>query len=211
MMFDSPTETSMQERKAITSVPINDLVARRWSPRAFDAAKAVTPTQLHALIEAARWAPSCFGAEPWRFLRWSRADDAAGWQQAYDCLSENNRKWCKNVPLLLMACAASTFEHNGQPNRWAQYDTGMAALSLSLEAVAQGLVAHQMGGFDIAKARAAFMIPVDFMPMAMIAVGYQAEPETITDEETRQKELKARARKPLAERFYGGSWGLPAG
>jgi nitroreductase len=87
----------------------------------------------------------------------------------------------------------------------------MAALALSLEAVAQGLVAHQMGGFDIAKARAAFGVPDDFMPMAMIAVGYQAAPETIEDEETRQKELKARARKPVAERFYGGRWGRPVG
>jgi nitroreductase len=87
----------------------------------------------------------------------------------------------------------------------------MAALALSLEAVAQGLVAHQMGGFDIAKVRAAFAIPEDFMPMAMIGVGYQAAPETIEDEETRQKELKARGRKAVGERFYSGQWGKPVG
>lgn len=201
----------MQERKAMTSVPINDLAARRWSPRAFDATQGVSAGQQMALIEAARWSPSCFGAEPWRFLVWNRTTDPAGWQQAFDCLSENNRKWCKKVPLLFMSCAGATFEHNGQANRWAQYDTGMAALSLSLEAVAQGLVAHQMGGFDIAKARAAFAIPDDFMPMAMIAVGHQAAVDTIEDEETRQKELKARGRKPVAGRFYGGRWGHPAG
>lgn len=193
----------------MTSVTINELAARRWSPRAFDAQRGVTPAQVTALIEAARWAPSCFGAEPWRFLLWNRATDPAGWQQAFDCLSDNNRKWVKNVPLLLLSCAGATFENNGQPNRWAHYDTGMAALSLTLEAVAQGLVAHQMGGFDIAKTRAAFAIPEDFMPMAMIAVGYQAAPETIEDEETRQKELNPRRRKAVADRFYGGSWGRP--
>lgn len=193
----------------MTSVTINELAARRWSPRAFDAQRGVTPAQVTALIEAARWAPSCFGAEPWRFLLWNRATDPAGWQQAFDCLSDNNRKWVKNVPLLLLSCAGATFENNGQPNRWAHYDTGMAALSLTLEAVAQGLVAHQMGGFDIAKTRAAFAIPEDFMPMAMIAVGYQAAPETIEDEETRQKELKPRGRKAVTERFFGGSWGRP--
>lgn len=200
----------MQDRNAVTSVPINELAAKRWSPRAFDATRGVTRAQITALIEAGRWAPSCFGAEPWRFLLWSRADDAAGWQQAFDCLSENNRKWCHKVPLLLLACAGATFEHNGQPNRWAQYDTGMAALALTLEAVAQGLVAHQMGGFDIAKTRSAFAIPEDFTPMAMIAVGYQAEAESIEDAETRQKELKPRGRKPVAERFFGGRWGRPA-
>lgn len=201
----------MQDRKAVTAVPINDLLARRWSSRAFDVQRGVTPEQVGALVEAARWAPSCFGAEPWRFLQWNRATDAAGWQQAFDCLSDNNRKWVKNVPLLFLVCAGATFEHNGKPNRWSQYDAGAAALALVLEATAQGLMAHQMGGFDIAKVRAAFAIPEDFMPMAMIAVGYQAEPEIIDDEETRQKELKPRARKPLAERFYGGKWGAPCG
>jgi nitroreductase len=200
----------MQKRKAITSVPINELSAQRWSPRAFDAQRGVTPAQVAALLEAARWAPSCFGAEPWRFLMWNRATDPAGWQQAFDCLSGNNKKWAGKVPLLFLACAGAIFEHNGQPNRWSHYDTGMAALALSLEAVAQGLIAHQMGGFDIAKVRAAFAVPDDFMPMAMIAVGYQAAPETIEDEETRQKELKPRGRKPIGERFYGGSWGKPA-
>ena len=195
----------MQDRNAITSVSINDLATRRWSPRSFDAKRGVTPAQTMALIEAARWAPSCFGEEPWRFLVWDRARDAAGWQKAFDCLSENNRKWVKNVPLLVLACAGSKL-NNGNPNRWAQYDTGMASLALCLEALAQGLVSHQMGGFDMAKTRAAFAIPEEFTPMAMIAVGYQAAPEALDDEETRAKELKPRGRKPVAERFYGGSW-----
>lgn len=201
----------MQDRRALTAVAINELAARRWSPRAYEGERPISAAQITALIEAARWAPSCFGAEPWRFLVWNRADDAAGWQAAFDCLSPSNRKWAHRAPLLMLACAATHFEHNGQPNRWAQYDTGMAALSLSLEAVAQGLVAHQMGGFDIAKVRAAFSIPEDFTPMAMIAVGYQAEADTIADEETRQKELKPRGRKPVGERFYRGRWGMAAG
>ncbi len=200
----------MQDRKAVTSVPINDLAARRWSPRAFDVNRGVTPLQIAALLEAARWAPSCNGAEPWRFLMWNRAADTQGWQKAFDCLSDNNKKWVKNVPLLFLSCAGAIFEHNSQPNRWAQHDTGMAALSLALEAVAQGLAAHQMGGFDIAKTRAAFAIPDDWTPMAMIAVGYQAEPDVL-DEETKAKELKPRGRKAIGERFYAGAWGKAAG
>ena len=199
----------MQERKAVTSVPINDLAARRWSPRAFDAQRAVTSAQRSALLEAARWAPSCNGDEPWRFLVWDRASDPQGWQQAFDCLSENNKKWVKNVPLLLLSCAGSVFGHNGKPNRWTQHDTGMAALALTLEAAAQGLAAHQMGGFDAEKARGAFAIPADYTPMAMIAVGYQASPDVL-DDETRAKELKPRTRQPLGERFYAGTWGKPA-
>ena len=198
----------MQERRAITSVPIHDLLARRWSPRAYDVSRPVTREQLMALLEAGRWAPSCNGDEPWRYLIWDRARDPQGWQKAFDCLSDNNKKWVKNVPLLMLSCAGSIFGHGGKPNRWTQHDTGMASLSIALQAVALGLIVHQMGGFDPEKARAAFSIPAEYTPMAMIAAGYQAEPD-ILDEETRAKELKPRSRKPLGAKFFEGGWGNP--
>ena len=198
----------MQERKAITSVPIHDLLARRWSPRAYDLSRPVPREQLTVLLEAARWAPSCNGDEPTRHLIWDRTRDPEGWQKAFDCLSDNNRKWVKNVPLLMLSCAGSIFGHTGKPNRWSQHDTGASSLSLALQAVALGLIVHQMGGFDVEKARAAFSIPAEYTPMAMIAVGYQAQPD-ILDEETKAKELKPRARKPIAERFFEGGWGNP--
>ena len=166
----------MQDRKAITSVPIHDLLARRWSPRAFDPKRPVSREQLKALLEAGRWAPSCNGDEPWRYLIWDKSRDPAGWQKAFDCLNENNKKWVKNVPLLMLSCAGTSFEATGKPNRWTQHDTGAASVSMALQAVAMGLVVHQMGGWDVDKARAAFDIPADYTPMAMIAVGYQTEP-----------------------------------
>jgi nitroreductase len=198
----------MQERKAVTSVPIHDLLAKRWSPRAYDAGKLVSRAQITAMLEAGRWAPSCNGDEPWRYLVWDKSRDPQGWQRAFDCLSESNQKWVKNVPLLMLSCAGSVFAHNGKPNRWTQHDTGMASLSIALQAVALGLIAHQMGGFDVDKARAAFGIPAEYTPMAMIAVGYQAEPDVL-DEETKAKELRLRGRKPLSERFFEGAWGKP--
>jgi nitroreductase len=201
-------EIPMQERKADTSVPIHDLLASRWSPRAYAAGRMVSRAQLAALLEAGRWSPSCNGDEPWRYLVWDRSRDPQGWQQVFDCLSENNRKWVKNVPLLMLSCAGSVFAHNGKPNRWTQHDTGMASLSIALQAVALGLIAHQMGGFDADKARAAFGIPAEYTPMSIIAVGYQAGPDVL-DEETKAKELRPRARKPLGEHFFEGAWGKP--
>ena len=198
----------MLEKNAVTAAPIHELLERRWSPRAFDKSKPVTRAQMLALLEAARWAPSCNGDEPWRYLVWNRAEDAAGWQQAFDTLSENNKKWCSNVPVLMLSCAGSVFGHSGKPNRHAQHDTGMASLNLSLQAVALGLIAHQMGGFDSDKARAAFAIPPDYTPMAMIAVGYQAEPSVLPDD-VKAKELTPRKRKPLGECFFAGGWGRP--
>lgn len=196
----------MQDRKATTSVPIHDLLASRWSPRAIDPNRPVTREQLKVLLEAGRWAPSCNGDEPWRYLILDKSRDPAGWQKVYDCLSENNKKWVKNVPLLMLSCAGSAFEATGKPNRWTQHDTGAASVSMALQAVAMGLVIHQMGGWDAEKMRAAFSIPAEYTPMAVIAVGYQASPD-ILDDETKAKELRPRGRKPLAERFYEGGWG----
>jgi nitroreductase len=198
----------MLQKNAATNVPIHDLHARRWSTRAFDPNRPVSREQLAVLLEAGRWAPSCNGDEPWRYLIWDRGRDPEGWQKAFDCLSENNKKWVKNVPLLMLSNAGSIFGATGKPNRWGQHDTGAASCCMALEAVDLGLMVHQMGGFDADKARAAFAIPAEYTPMAMIAVGYQTEPE-ILDEETKKKELAPRARKPLAEKFFEGGWGTP--
>jgi nitroreductase len=201
-------EGVMLEKKAETSVPIHELLARRWSPRAYDAIRPVARTQLQALIEAGRWAPSCNGDEPWRYLIWDRIRDPAGWQKAFACLAPGNQAWVKNVPLLMLSCAGSKFAHNGKPNRWSQHDTGMASLSIALQAVALGLIAHQMGGFDAEQARAAFNIPAEYTPMAMIAIGYQAEPAVLPDE-IKAKEIAPRRRRPLAECFFEGAWDTP--
>jgi nitroreductase len=196
----------MLEKHAATSVPIHELMTRRWSPRAYDAERPVTRAQLASLLEAARWAPSCNGVEPWRYLVWDRTRDPEGFQRAYECLSDNNKRWVENAPLLMLSVASPDPLPGGRPSRWGQHDTGMASLSLALQAVALGLIAHQMAGYDVEKARAAFEIPADHTPMAMMAVGYQASPDVL-DEETKKKELIPRRRKPFGERCFEGRWG----
>jgi nitroreductase len=198
----------MLQKNALTGAPIHELLATRWSPRAYDVSKPVSREQLMVLLEAGRWSPSCNGDEPWRYLVWDRSADAQGWQKAFDCLKPGNQAWCKNVPVLMLSCAGSVFSANGNPNRWAQHDTGMASLSIALQAVALGLIVHQIGGFDPDKARTAFNIPDEYTPMAMIAVGYQAEPEVL-DAETLKKEMAPRKRRPLVESFFEGNWGTP--
>ena len=198
----------MEERRAITSVPIDDLLARRWSPRAYDAARRVSRDQLTALIEAARWAPSCNGDEPYRYIVIDRQDDPDAWAKMFECLNTNNKKWVKNVPLVLISCAGSRFANDGSPNRWGQHDTGAASLSLVLQAVSIGLIGHRMGGWDLDKQSAAFEIPAEYTPMAIVAVGYQAEPDVL-DEETKKKEFRPRARKPIEGHFYEAAWDKP--
>ena len=196
------------QKPAITQVPIADLIAKRWSPRAFDASKTVSQAQIIALLEAARWAPSCFGDEPWRFLVWNKNVDAEAWNNAFDCLAPSNQVWVKAAPILMLSCADTLFGHNQQPNRWGQHDTGAAAENLCLQASSMGLAAHQMGGFNADLARDKFAIPAQFTPMAMIAVGYAGDPNQLPDE-LKQRELAERKRKPLGELFFSETWGKP--
>jgi nitroreductase len=196
----------MQAKPAITRVKIHDLIQARWSPRAFDADKAISHEDLLALLEAARWAASCFNDQPWRFVVCDKNTDADSWQNAWESLVERNQLWAKNAPVLILAVAMNNFNHNDKPNRWGAYDTGAACANLSLQATALGLIVHQMGGFDSEKAREVFHLPHACTPMAMLAVGYQADTDVL-HEDFKASELAARSRATLPERFYAGQWG----
>lgn len=196
----------MFEKPATTTVPIAELLARRWSPRALDPQRPVTREHLLALLEAARWAPSCFGDQPWHYVIWDRFRDAGRWAQAFATLTEGNRSWAGRAPLLLLAVAATTFRHNGKPNPWGPYDTGAASLSLCLQASALGLVAHQMGGFDRAAIATVAGLPDGFLPQAMIAVGHPGALELL-DATQQAKERAPRTRLPLDQIAFEAGWG----
>ena len=196
------------KKPAVTAQPIHDVLANRWSGRAYDAEKLVSAEQVTSLLEAARWAPSCFGDQPWRFVVCNKADNAPAWQAAYDCLVSANQSWATHAPVLLLICADTVFSHNEKPNKWAAYDTGAAAENLCLQAAALGLMAHQMGGFDADKARATFKVPERYQILAMATVGYQAAVDNIA-EDLKERELAPRSRKPLGELFFNGTWDQP--
>ena len=197
----------MIRKKALTQIEIAEILAERWSGRAYDPDRPVERDELLALLEAARWAPSCFGDQPWRYLIWDRFAEPERWRRAFDCLSEGNRRWAFRAPLLMLALADSRFS-DGRPNRWGQYDTGAASLSLALEATARGLMAHQMSGFDADKVRVEFAIPERYECMAMLTVGYPL-PESRIPEELKEREYAPRSRRPLSESFFVGEWGNP--
>jgi nitroreductase len=198
-------EANMLNKPATTGVDIHTLMQTRWSPRAFDPSKTISNNDITAVLEAARWSPSCFNDQPWRFVVCVKATDENAWQQALSSLAEKNQQWAKNAPVLILAAAMHNFTHNGNPNRHAQYDTGAASLSLALQATALGLVVHQMGGFDAVKAKQLFNLPDDCTPMSMIALGYQADPASL-DEDFKQAELAERKRIPLEQMAYFGGW-----
>ena len=195
------------EKPAQAKHRIEDVIAHRWSPRAFDE-RPVESEKLKSLFEAARWAPSSNNEQPWRFLA-ANKEQRPDYDRLLSCLSEGNSKWVFRAPLLILSVASLFFEDDGKPNRHAMHDTGLAVENLVLQATALGLQAHQMAGYDVEKARKACQIPSGFEPVAMIAVGYPGDPE-ILPEYLRERELKPRERQPIEDFVFTTSWGRPS-
>jgi nitroreductase len=194
-------------KPAVTDVELHDLIRNRWSPRAF-AEKAVAPEVLRSLFEAARWAPSSNNEQPWAYLVATK-DDPENLAKMVGVLVEFNAGWAKHAPALALSVAHLKTQHEGKPNRVAMHDVGSATAQLTVEANARGLQVHQMAGFDAEKARQTFAIPLDWEPVAAIAIGYPGNPDLLP-EKLRDRELAPRTRKPLSEFVMTGGWGHTA-
>jgi nitroreductase len=192
------------EKPALTEHTILDLVKRRWSPRAFDP-KPVPEDVLDSLFEAARWAASSNNEQPWSYILGVKSEDPAEFERLAGTLVPGNA-WAKEVPVLALSVAKTVFSPNNVPNRVAFHDVGMATENLILQALSQGIFVHQMGGFDVEKARKLFEIPAGYEPVAMIALGYPGDPEKL-DPKLRERELAPRTRKKISEFVFRGKWG----
>jgi len=195
------------EKEAKPDVPVLDLIAKRWSPYGFDP-RPMERADITALFEAARWAPSSFNEQPWRFIVASR-EDARAFETVLSCLKEGNQKWAQKASVLALSVAQMHFTRNDKPNRVATHDIGLAVGNLVMEATARGLAVHQMAGILLDKVREVFEVPEGFEPVTGLAIGYAADPDTLPDE-LREKDLKQRTRKPLGEFVFTGQWGRPA-
>jgi nitroreductase len=160
------------------------------------------------LFEAARWTSSCFNDQPWTFIVATK-DDTVNYQKLLDCLVPANVVWAQVAPVLGLIIAQKNFKHNGKPNAWSEYDAGQSAATLVLQATALDLVAHQMGGFDAAKAIAAFNIPETAKPVAAIAIGYAGETSNLPTD-LQERETAPRDRHPLSSFVFTGEWGNSA-
>ena len=194
----------MSEKPAPADHPILDLLARRWSTRAF-ADHSVDRETLASLFEAARWAPSSGNGQPWSYLVATR-DDAVEFERMASVLVPGNT-WARKAPVLALSVAA--LHRADKPNRHAYHDLGLANENLVIQAVSMGLAVHMMAGFHVDMAREAFEIPPNHDPVAMMAIGYPGDPESLP-EDLRQKELAPRQRKPIAEFVFSGKFGRPA-
>jgi nitroreductase len=194
-------------KRAPTDFPVHDLIAERWSPRAFSD-KPVAPDVLQSLFEAARWAPSSSNEQPWAYIVATK-EDAENFSKLVSVLVPANVTWAQHAPVLALAVAELAFAKSGTPNRNAQHDVGAATAWLTVEATSRGLFVHQMAGYDHDKARQVFRIPAGWEPIAAIAIGYPVDPDSLP-QPLRDRELAARTRKPISAFVMSGSWGKKA-
>jgi nitroreductase len=194
-------------KRAPTDFPVHDLIAERWSPRAFSD-KPVAPDVLQSLFEAARWAPSSSNEQPWAYIVATK-DDAENFSKLVSVLVPSNVTWAQRAPVLALAVAELAFAKSGTPNRNAQHDVGAATAWLTVEATSRGLFVHQMAGYDHDKARHVFGIPTGWEPIAAIAIGYPGDPDSLL-QPLRDREVALRTRKPISAFVMSGSWGKKA-
>jgi len=195
------------QKPAQTDYPIHELIRERWSPRAFAADKPVTAETLGSLMEAARWAPSCFNEQPWRFIVETK-DNPEGFEKLLKCLVAFNQSWASGAHVLMVSVAAERFAKNDKENAHARHDVGLATENLVLQAQALGLVSHQMAGFDGDAVREAYGVPEGYTPVTAIAIGHQGDPDDL-DEKLAERERAPRTRKNLDELFFSGAWSQP--
>ncbi len=151
--------------------PINPLLLDRWSPRSMTGEE-LTDSEIFSLFEAARWAPSSYNEQPWRFLYAKK--NSQEWPLFFDLMIDFNKGWTKNAGLLGLVISHRFFERNHKNAHTHSFDTGAAWMSLALEGSSRGLVVHGMEGFDYEKARSVLEIPEDYQIEAMFAVGKKA-------------------------------------
>ena len=179
--------------RAETSTPVNEIIATRRSPRSFSAEAVISNTDLLAILEAARWAPSAFNGQPWRYFVGKRGDEV--FTQIFSSLGEFNQKWAVNASALILV-AGKTTKGDGSPYADYQYDCGLSVAQLSIEAHDRGLIVHQMTGFDKSIAQSVLSIGADLIPVVVIAVGRQDVPEKLSGP-LLERELAKRERLPL--------------
>ena len=193
----------MLEKLTETQYTVHDLIRGRWSPRAFSN-RTVERDKLLSLLEAARWAASSYNEQPWSLIVATK-DQPSEYARLLSCLVEFNQSWAQSAPVLMLSVAKLHFDRNGKENRHAFHDVGAAASNLTTQAIALDLFVHQMAGFDAEKARSQFNIPNDHEPVAMIAIGYLGDPQTLP-EALQAQELAPRTRKLLTEFVFTGAW-----
>jgi nitroreductase len=171
-------------------------ISKRKSEFAFNK-QLISESDISLLFEAARWAPSSYNEQPWRFFYVTRENDEK-FNSFLSCLVPGNRDWAANASLLVVSAAKKNLTVNGKENVYAVHDTGMATANLLIQAQSLGIATHPMGGYDKKALANLINLPEGFDLLTVIAAGYLGDNAELS--ETLQKRANAaRVRKSVNE------------
>ena len=168
-----------------------ELVAKRQSTRAYDAARAVEPEKLERCVEAVRLAPSACNAQPWKLvivtdpvLKNKLADAASSRLLGFN-------HFTRQAPVIVVLVRedpnlTSKLGTVLKDKPYTIMDAGIAAEHFCLQATDEGLGTCILGWFDEPKVKELLGIPKKKRAELMITLGYPAKAET------RQKIRKAK-------------------
>ncbi|MBI2631193.1 nitroreductase family protein [Candidatus Nomurabacteria bacterium] len=184
-----------------TEYEIDDIFLKRHSPRALSG-ESISKEELMTLFDAARWAPSSYNAQPWRFIYALRGTKE--FEVFFSLLVDFNKTWCKNAGALAVTISKKTFEQSGKPSVTHSFDAGAAWENLALQAVDMNLVAHGMEGFNYGQAKEKLGVPDDYNVEMMIAIGRHGKIKDLP-ENIRAGEIP-NDRKPLKDIIFEGKF-----
>jgi nitroreductase len=191
---------------ARTDFDIHPLLKTRYSPRAF-LDKQIPADALQRIFEAARWSPSCTNDQEWSYIV-GRRSEGPDFDRICSVLKEGNRQWACMASVLALVCGRTMFSSGTTLNKWHAYDCGQSAAHLTFQAAAEGIMVHQMAGFEPQKAVSEFSIPQGYVPLTAMALGYAGEPSLLPTD-LAARETAERLRRPQAQFVFGGQWGKP--
>jgi len=186
--------------------PVDPIFVNRWSQRALDA-EAMPDRDLYTMLDAARWAPSAYNIQPWRFIYAMRED--ATWDAFMSLLDPFNASWAKNASALVFLISDQLTPAHGaspaKPSRTHSFDAGAAWAHLALQATALGYQAHAMAGIHFADVRQRLAVPDSFHVEIAIAIGRRSDPSDLSP--ALQGREKPSTRKPLEEIAFSQRFG----
>jgi nitroreductase len=185
----------------ISDLTILHELKNRKSPLIF-AKKDVEKKKISLLIEAARWAPSCFNNQSWNYVFVHKNDQSR--EDLEDSLSFGNG-WAKNASYLIAVGADPDRDCKNNDIPYYAYNAGLSVMCLTIEAEHQGLRVHQMAGWDEKKVKKALRFPKKYRVIVVFALGYEGKTKKIRDkveERVKERLAKPRKRKSISENFF---------
>ena len=185
-----------------------DVVESRRSVRRFTD-EPVSDEALGRIFEAVRQSPSWANMQCWRFVvlrnpearsRISELSYVESFFAPKGYKANPAKKGLAEAPVVIVACAdpAGSGVHHAQ--NYYLVDVGIAAQSLMLAVVAEGLGSVYVGVYDEDEIKQMLAIPDEVRVVGLFPVGHPLD--------TKVPKGRGTSRKELAELVFNGKWGV---